>query len=297
MRSETYGRVVRGGSNQAYCCGISLKTCLFYQLPSLALGIHNCIEDCKRVSPIRVTRLPVRIGLCSLSRLERLLMWCGLFLVLLYVGNRAYSAIYSRAILQSFWALQASAQTSGEGQAQSQVGQPDFSLWSEKRIKGYQASLLASVPPPLGVLDIPSLQLEVPVLEGTDDLTLDRAVGHIRGTASLGQSGNIGIAGHRDGFFRGLKDIHLGDAIDLHSQSGTSHYLVDEIQIVPPTDVSVLESRAKPSLTLVTCYPFYFVGSAPMRYIVHAAAADPNRPKSAEQPRIPAKTPVGERAD
>jgi hypothetical protein len=88
----------------------------------------------------------------------------------MYVGNRAYSAIYSHAILQSFWAAQASAQTPGAGQAQSQAGQPDFSLWSEKRIKGYRASLLVDVPPPLGVLDIPSLQLEVPVLEGTDDL-------------------------------------------------------------------------------------------------------------------------------
>ena len=244
-----------------------------------------------------LTRLPKRTALRSLSRLERLLMWCGLFLVFMYVGNRAYSAIYSRAILQSFWAAQASAQTPGAGQAQSQAGQPDFSLWSEKRIKGYQASLLASLPPPLGVLEIPSLQLEVPVLEGTDDLTLDRAVGHIRGTALLGESGNIGIAGHRDGFFRGLKDIHLGDVIDLHSQSGTSHYQVDQIQIVPPSDVSVLESRAKPSLTLVTCYPFYFVGSAPLRFIVHATAADPNRSKSAEQLGIAAKTREGERAN
>jgi sortase A len=243
------------------------------------------------------TRLPKRTALRSLSRFERLLMWCGLFLLLTYVGNRAYSAIYSRAILRSFWAAQASAQKTGAGQAQSQAGQPDFSLWSEKRIKGYRASLLVDVPPPLGVLDIPSLQLEVPVLEGTDDLTLDRAVGHIRGTALLGESGNIGIAGHRDGYFRGLKDIHLGDAIDLHSQSGTSHYLVDEIEIVPPTDVSVLEARAKPSLTLVTCYPFYFVGSAPLRYIVHATAAEMNGLKSAEQPGIDSKTPDGARPD
>jgi len=243
-----------------------------------------------------VTRLQERNGLWCFRWLEHLLMWCGLFLVLVYVGNRAYSAIYSRAILQSFWASQASAQTPGEGRAQSQTGLPDFRLWSEKRIKEYRASLLVHVPPPLGVLDIPSLQLRVPVLEGTEDLTLDRAVGHIRGTAPLGQSGNTGIAGHRDGFFRALKDIHLGDVIDLHSQTGTSYYQVDQIQIVPPSDISVLESRAKPSLTLVTCYPFYFVGSAPLRYIVHATAAV-IRSKSAEQPGIAAKTQVGERAN
>jgi sortase A len=240
------------------------------------------------VSPIRVTRLLERKGLRFFSGPERLLMCCGLLLVLIYVGNRAYSAIYSRAIVHSFWASQASAQT-GEGQAQSQSGLPDIRLWSEKRIKAYQASLLVNVSPPLGVLDIPSLQLEVPILEGTDDLTLDRAVGHISGTASPGESGNIGIAGHRDGFFRVLKDIHLGDAIDLHSQTGTSHYVVDELLIVPPTDVSVLEARDKPSLTLVTCYPFYFVGSAPLRYIVHATAAAMNQLKSAEQPGIDSK--------
>jgi sortase A len=131
-----------------------------------------------------------------------------------------------------------------------------------------------NVPPPVGVLDIPSLQLQVPVLEGTDDLTLDRGVGHITGTPWLSDGGNIGIAGHRDGFFRALKDIHVGDTIDLHSQQGSTHYLVDEIQIVSPDEVSVLEPRAKSSLTLVTCYPFYFVGSAPLRYIVHATAAD-----------------------
>ena len=176
--------------------------------------------------------------------------------------------------MQSFWISQASAQTAVEEHPQPQGSLPDLSLWSVKRIKAYQASLLANVPPPLGVLDIPSLRLQVPVLEGTDDLTLDRAVGHITGTAWLSDGGNIGIAGHRDGFFRALKDIHVGDTIDLHSQQGSTQYLVDEIQIVSPDDVSVLEPRAKSSLTLVTCYPFYFVGSAPLRYIVHAAAAD-----------------------
>ena len=241
-----------------------------------------------------VSRPLDRNGLRWFGRLECLLMWCGLFLALIYVGNRAYSAIYSRAIAQSFWASQVSARSLVAGQSESQGGLPDFRLWSEKRIKGYQASLLANIPPPLGVLEIPSLQLSVPVLEGTDDLTLDRAVGHILGTAPLGGSGNIGVAGHRDGFFRGLKDIHVGDAIELHSRGGTSRYLVDGIQIVPPTDVSVLNAGDKPSLTLVTCYPFYFVGSAPLRYIVHATAADMNRLESTGQQGVEAKIEEGE---
>lgn len=212
----------------------------------------------------------------SCSWLERILLFFGILLVSVYIANQAYSAIYSNASVQSFWISRASAQTAVAANSQPRSGLPDLRLWSENRIKAYRSSLLATVPPPLGVLDIPSLQLQVPVLEGTDDLTLDRAVGHIAGTAWLSDGGNIGIAGHRDGFFRALKDIHVGDTINLHSQQGSTHYLVDDIQIVSPDDVSVLKPRAKSSLTLVTCYPFYFVGSAPLRYIVFATVADTN---------------------
>ena len=215
----------------------------------------------------------------SLSRLERILLFFGILLIAVYVANRTYSAIYSTSSLQSFWAAEASAQAQAGIKPQSSSGVPDFSLWSGQRIRAYQASLAAKVPPPAGVLNIPSLRLQVPVLEGTDDLTLDRGVGHIAGTAPLGESGNIGIAGHRDGFFRVLKDIHVGGTVDLYTQHGRSRYVVDEIQIVSPDEVSVLAPRAKPSLTLVTCYPFYFVGSAPSRYIVHATVADVDDPK------------------
>jgi LPXTG-site transpeptidase (sortase) family protein len=123
----------------------------------------------------------------------------------------------------------------------------------------------------VGVLRIPSIEIEVPVLEGTDDLVLNRAVGHIDGTAAPGEEGNIGIAGHRDGFFRGLKDVHVGEYLDLYTERGNTRYIVDDIRIVPPEDVSVLAPRPRSSITLVTCYPFYFVGSAPLRYIVHAS--------------------------
>jgi sortase A len=209
----------------------------------------------------------------SFSKLEKILLFFGIVLVFVYVGNRAYSAMYSQASVQSFWAHQTSSPILAEVQSKWPSGIPDFRLWSEKRILAYKASLAANVAPPLGVLEISALQLRVPILEGTDDLTLDRGVGHIAGTAPLGEPGNIGIAGHRDGFFRGLKDIHIGEAIDVHTQRGRSRYVVDEIQIVSPDDVSVLAPRADPSLTLVTCYPFYFVGSAPSRYIVHATLA------------------------
>ena len=100
---------------------------------------------------------------------------------------------------------------------------------------------------------------------------MNRGVGQIAGTSLPGHGGNIGIAGHRDGFFRKLKDIRTGDSIELVTISGTDVFVVDQIRITSPTDVSVLRPRAKHSLTLVTCYPFYFVGPAPRRYIVEAS--------------------------
>jgi sortase A len=177
--------------------------------------------------------------------------------------------------LQRFWESQKSESEAGIGNtSRADPREPDFRLWSEKRIAAYKTSLASRVPFPLAVLKIPAIRLEVPVLPGTDDLTLNRAVGHIDGSALPGTGGNVGIAGHRDGFFRGLKDIHVGDVITLATQNDTDHYLVDEILIVSPEDVSVLQPRATSSVTLVTCYPFYFVGSAPERYIVHASIAN-----------------------
>jgi sortase A len=130
---------------------------------------------------------------------------------------------------------------------------------------------------PLAVLSIPRIGIEVPVFDGTDELVLNRGAGRILGTAKPGQPGNIGIAAHRDGFFRGLKDIRRGDRIELRTQGDASLYAVDEIEIVQPTDVTVLRNRSSPSVTLVTCYPFYFVGDAPQRYIVHASIVDSDK--------------------
>ena len=95
-------------------------------------------------------------------------------------------------------------------------------------------------------------------------------MGRIEGTARIGEVGNIGIAGHRDGFFRGLKDIETGDTMELETLTGTQSYVIDKISIVSPEDVYVLDPSEESRITLVTCYPFYFVGKAPLRYIVHA---------------------------
>ena len=147
----------------------------------------------------------------------------------------------------------------------------DQSLWDAGRIRAYTRALNRPSPPPLALLRIPRLGLEVPVLEGTDEWTLDRAVGHIEGTSRPGQDGNVGIAGHRDGFFRVLKDISEGDVVELALLSEVRRFRVARVSIVTPEDVRVLAPTQRPLLTLVTCYPFYFVGSAPKRFIVQAA--------------------------
>ena len=201
--------------------------------------------------------------------LERILLVCGLVLIGVYTGARIQSSVLSRAEVERFKDQVLSGQ-----QADRELGtakDPDFALWSPKRIQAYRESLAAHFSPALGLLRIPRINLEVPVLEGTDDISLNRAVGHITGTTRPGETGNIGVAGHRDGFFRGLKDISRGDIVELLTAKGVSTFAVDEISIVAPSDTSVLAPRAQTSITLVTCYPFYFIGSAPQRYIVQAS--------------------------
>lgn len=122
----------------------------------------------------------------------------------------------------------------------------------------------------LGRLEVPRLGLAVIVAAGVDNKTLRRAAGHIPGTALPGETGNVGIAGHRDSFFRPLKDIAAGDQVVLTTPYGTFLYEVESTQIVGPRRVDVLDPTPEPALTLVTCYPFYYVGSAPKRFIVRA---------------------------
>lgn len=161
-------------------------------------------------------------------------------------------------------------------QAVAQIAEPELDLWDRERIDAWRRTLNTPAPPPLGVLRIPKARLEVAVLSGTGESTLNRAVGHIEDTALPGTDGNSGIAGHRDGFFRGLKDIERDDAIELETLRGKEVYRVERIWIVDPADVSVLDPTPVRSLTLVTCYPFYYVGPAPQRYIVRAVRAELN---------------------
>jgi sortase A len=147
----------------------------------------------------------------------------------------------------------------------------DFTDWSVNRIKAYKESLEMDFAGPLAILAVPRLGIHAPLFEGTDDVTLDRGVGRIAGTALPGKAGNLGVAGHRDGFFRPLKDIKQGDTIKVITPSALATYNVDRIEIVDPTDIRVLKPGTKTTLTLVTCYPFYFIGHAPKRFIVEAS--------------------------
>jgi sortase A len=144
--------------------------------------------------------------------------------------------------------------------------------WNAARIAEYQASIGAGAEPPLAVLRIDELDVAVPVYDGTSEETLHRGVGRVRGTARIDAVGNLGIAGHRDSFFRPLKDIEEGDRIELSTAGGTITYSVSSITIVEPEDVHVLAPTQERTLTLVTCYPFYYVGHAPKRFIVKATA-------------------------
>ncbi len=124
--------------------------------------------------------------------------------------------------------------------------------------------------PVLGRIEINSIGLSSMILEGVDQGTLRRAVGHIPGTALPGERGNVGLAGHRDTFFRALRKIRKDDEITLETLDGSYRYRVDLTEVVGPESVEVLDGSDDLRLTLVTCYPFSFVGSAPQRYIVRA---------------------------
>jgi len=194
---------------------------------------------------------------------ERAAWGIGFLLVAAWSASYIDAITGKRHLMDRFDVLQAAAHQRADA--------PDQNLWSPARVAAWRNASKDEGATPLAVLRIPRIRLEVPIIEGTDDDSLNRAVGHIAGTSEPGTDGNSGIAGHRDGFFRGLKDIAPGDAITLETIGRTQTYRVERTWIVDPGDVSVLDPTPARSLTLVTCYPFYFVGSAPRRFIVRAA--------------------------
>lgn len=126
----------------------------------------------------------------------------------------------------------------------------------------------------IGLLEIPRLGISTAVITGDDAQTLHAAAGHLPDTPRPWEHGNSAIAAHRDGLFRPLKDVRVGDQLQVRTPHGDLRYRVTGTKIVKPTDLSVLAPTDGPTLTLITCYPFYFVGSAPERFIVQAARVD-----------------------
>lgn len=129
----------------------------------------------------------------------------------------------------------------------------------------------------VGRIDIPRLGVSAIVREGDDTSTLRRSVGHIPHTAFPGEPGNSGLAGHRDTFFRGLRNARAGDRIMVTTANAVLRYVIRNTRVVEPDDVSVLKPTSAGTLTLVTCYPFSYIGAAPQRFIVQAEMTDDRR--------------------
>ena len=212
----------------------------------------------------------------KLGWLEATLFIGGLVMLGVFFQVRASSELQRSEGIRAFLDAETShvqLQNRKDGQlAVVELKAPDQDLWSEQRVIDYQESLKTGDDLPLAVLTIEKLGIQVPVYDGTDEFNLNRGVGRIKGTAAIDGVGNLGIAGHRDGFFRTLEDIKEGDTIKLLTTQGNINYNVSSIEIVDPSDVSVLAATTSSTITLVTCYPFYYVGHAPKRYIVKAEA-------------------------
>jgi sortase A len=228
------------------------------------------------------SRPRARRGHAALRLLEAVLLVAGTTLLIVYAAAQLDARRRSEQALEAFAEARTSQAAADNPRSQPVAAaplryadDPDQSLWAAARIAAYRLSVDSLRNAPLGVLTIPSVSLEAPIFEGTSELTLNRGVGRIEGTADVSSTGNLGLAAHRDGFFRVLKDVKVGDAIGVETLHGMIRYRITELLVVEPTDVYVLAPTDDATLTLVTCYPFYFMGEAPQRYIVKAVADPP----------------------
>jgi sortase A len=174
---------------------------------------------------------------------QRVLLWIGLATIAYAGGTVAYAGIFQR-----------------------------YQVWKFERNNAQYPALKIELQDggPVGKLEIPRIGISVMVLQGTEDDALAFGAGHVSGTPLPGTAGNFAIAAHRDTFFRNLKDIRRGDNIRYSTVRQSYEYIVDSMETVDPDNTQILESHARPELTLITCFPFYFIGSAPKRFVVHA---------------------------
>jgi sortase A len=194
-------------------------------------------------------------GMRPAKRLVMFLWMAGVGLLTLYGIAKGDAAIGSRIDIARVEAARA----------------PDVSRWSEARVRAYHASESADAGPLLGTLVISRANLKAPLYADSSELHLNRGVGLIEGTARPGTHGNVGVAGHRDGFFRALQDVRIGDVIEVRTPASEYSYRITNLSIVGADDARLLAPTSQSVVTLVTCYPFYFVGNAPKRFVVRGA--------------------------
>lgn len=187
----------------------------------------------------------------------------GLALMALYAVTLVAGELARRSDIRNF-----SSASTDDDDWRAKTPPPDMSLWSAQRARDFRLAEKEIVAAPLAVLRVPKLDLAVPVYPTTAEVHLNRGVGVIAGMALPDRGGNLGLAGHRDGFFRVLKDIEPGTVMEVETHRRVHRYRVSSIDIVDEADGRLLVDTDEPTITLVTCYPFYFVGDAPRRFVV-----------------------------
>jgi sortase A len=178
-------------------------------------------------------------------------IFCGLYALALIAGE-----LGRRSDVESFWKV---------------PQRPDQSLWSQTRVQAFLASQGLPISEPVGVLRAPSLKLAVPIYPDSSELHLNRGAGLITGMSAPDEGGNVGVAGHRDGYFRALKNVRRDDVLEVQTRARLHRYRVVSVDIVDASDRRLLADTEEPTITLVTCYPFYYLGHAPRRFIVRGA--------------------------
>ncbi|MFD2165913.1 class D sortase [Thalassotalea euphylliae] len=198
----------------------------------------------------------------TLTRLERLCFTAALFMLLLFVFGKA----------KAYWVAEQVNDVSGAlPNITSTTHDLSKSYWSDIRKQKYARLALVTDKKPVGVLTIEGISINVPIFEGVSDEELDLGVGRVPGTGTLKGQGNLVIAGHRDSFFRHLGQLSPGQTIEVSTLKGQQTvYEITGHTITTPDDTAIMNDGRDDELTLVTCYPFYFVGSAPQRYIIKA---------------------------
>ena len=216
-------------------------------------------------------RVHVRTGLVAAARWSsHLLLGGGLLMAGAVLWDLADAAYYQRTQADQFDAfLQAPPQAQPESPAPI-----DFKV-SAAPVLRLTPAVNRVDPALVGRLEIPRLGLTAMVREGLDSSTLRKAVGHMPGSAAPGQPGNFVIAGHRDSFFRGLRAVATGDEIRVQTRAGVFRYRIHALSVVDPADTQAIRPTMDPVCTLVTCFPFDYIGPAPRRFIVRADLITP----------------------